>query len=377
MKPIYVFFLLFISGILLADEIHLIDNTVHKCTITNVTSDIVEYKTPENTKEKISRDHVEKIVYDSGKEIEFYDKIFLADGSVIKGKVIKSGEEYLEYNPSGTVPYDKIEVSGIIKIVYDSGKVHNYKKSADTDIIYFKDGTTIKAMGIVINNLKNIEFYNENNIKQFYGLNLIEKIVYRDGRTEYPENMKSDDKKQAVSADKKTSGKSPDSFFEFECGWNGYAGLGARFDYLLFNNVSLNGAAGLGLIWGYRVSGSLRYYLEYPYGLAFSAGVAYNTGGEYKIKMETQDPSSGSTFNEKVTFDLKPVTCINASLLYSVQVNGNNKIYIETGYSYALQKENYTYTTESGRELSDESKNKMKKLAPGGFMYTVGYAFAI
>lgn len=376
MKIIYVLFLLLASSTLLADEIHLVDTTVHKCTIINVTGDSVEYSTQEKPKEKIAREQLEKIVYANGKEIEFYDRFFLADGSIVKGKVIKISDVYLEYNPAGIIPFEKMELSGITKIIYDDGKVQNFKKAADADadMIYFRDGTIARAKGIALT-ANNIEFYNEFNIKQLNRLTLIDKIVYRDGRTEYPES-KSNDVKQTPSAQKGSGDKLTDMFFEFECGWNGYAGLGARFDALLFDNASFNGAAGFGL-WGYRVSGSLRYYLEYPYGLAFSAGVAYNTGSEYEDKIDTQDPGGGATYNEKAKFKFKPVTCINATLVYSFQINGKDKIYIETGYSYAIQKEKYTYTTESGREITSESKKAMDLLAPGGLMITVGYAFAI
>jgi hypothetical protein len=263
-------------------------------------------------------------------------------------------------------------MSNVAKIIYDSGKVQSYQKAADTDLIYFKDGRTVKAWNILISDKKNIEYLDEKNNKQFYGLNMIEKIVYKDGRTEYPEKIQHTDK----SSSKTGSGKPVETFLELEWGWNGYAGLGPRVDFFIFNNVSFNGAAGLGL-WGLRLSGAFRYYIEYPYGLAFSAGVAYNNGGESKMDLDTEDPDNGNIYSEKVKLKLKPVTCINASILYSIKVNGNDKIYIETGYSYALQKDKYSYTTESGRPLSDKSEDIIDLYAPGGFMIAAGYAFAL
>lgn len=368
----FLFIILSITSPLLADEIYLVNNSVDKGTIINITGDFIEYKTPKKTSVKISRQEVEKIRYTDGREFEFYDKIYLTDNSVTKGRVIKAGDDFLEYNPVGSIPYDRVEISKIDKVVYDSGKIQNYRKAVETDLIYFKDGRIVKARDIVISNGKNIEFYDERNIKLYYGLNMIEKIVYKDGRTEYTDKTLQGN---TLNSDKGEQGKPVEGFFEFEWGWNGYVGLGARLDYPIFDHVSINGGVGLGL-WGYRLSGAIRFYPEYPYGWAFSAGFAYNTGEKYKEKLTTQDPMDDDTFNEKVKYTLKPVTCLNASIIYSIQVNGNNRIYFEGGYSYAFKKPEYTYTTESGRKLTDDSKDYFNLRAPGGIILTVGYAFA-
>ncbi len=335
---------------------------------------MLEYTTPEKINEKLSRKQVEKIVYSSGKEIEFYDKVYLKDGAILLGKIIKKNETFVEYNPAGAIPYDRIEISGIIKISYDDGREENFIKSDITDLIYFTDGKIVKASGIIINQI-NVEFLDENKSKQFYGRNMIDKVIYKDGKTVYMTDTNQGESTKDISAVTKSVYNASKTFLEFESGWNGYSGTGMRLDYLLIGNFSINASTGLGL-WGYRVSGNLRYYVEYPFGLAFSLGSAYNTGGPYEDKMEVQDPSDGDVRNEKVKFDLKPVTCINASILYSFQVNESDRFYIETGYSYALQKENYTYESETGFELSETSIDVMNFLYPGGFIISAGYAIA-
>jgi hypothetical protein len=365
--------LLLIALPLSADEIHLFDNTVRNVTITGVTDAGIEYTSSSGVNEKVSRGQVEKIIYTSGKEIEFYDKIFMKDGSVLKGRVIKKKDGYIEFNPAGEIPYDKIEISGIIKILYEGGATDLFTKTADADLIYFKDGKIIKGSRIVLND-KDVEYYDENNNRHFYGRKMIEKIIYKDGKTVYLDRTASGTAGKDTPGESKTGDSQVNSFIELELGWNGYAGAGLRFDYLLGRDFTLNGAAGVGL-WGYRLSGALRYYLEYPYGLAFSLGAAVNTGGPLEVEMETQD-SGGGIYTEKVEFDCKPVVCINGSILFSFQVNGNDRIYIETGYSYALQKKKYTYKTDSGRELTDESKDVMDFISPGGFMISAGYAVA-
>lgn len=377
MKFFYIILLIFISSAVLADEIHISDNTVRKVTIKNVTADTIEYIASNEGVDKISRSLVDKIVYGGGKEIEFYDRIFINDGTVYKGKIIRKNEGYIEYNPSGPIPYDRIENSAILKIVYDDGRIESFTKSADSDIIYFKNGEVVKGGSVEIT-AEYVEFYDEKNRKQTYGRSMIEKIVFKDGKTVYMENIipqkeQKDRKGTAVKKPKKD--KTYRYYLEAESGWNGYTGIiGARFDYLFFNNFSINAAAGLGM-WGSRYSGAFRYYLEYPYGLAFSLGVSHNLGGTFEYDDQTQD-SGGNIYNEKVKYKCKPVTCINGSVLYSFHVNGRNRIYIETGYSYALQKNKYTYTTASGRELSRDSKQTMDVMAPGGFMISAGYAFA-
>ncbi len=375
MKNIFVIIgLMFITLPIFADQIYLTDNTVQTVTIKSVNDKNIEFTTSDNEIKKLPREQLEKIIYSSGKEIEFYDKIYMKDGTLLKGRVIKKGSEYIEYNPAGEIPFEKIKVSKITKIIYENGTAESSNGSAITDMIYFKDGKTVKASGIIINK-KDVEFNDENNNRQVYGRSMIEKIIY-DGKTLYMDDRNSESSAENITELNGTDQGSK-SFLEFELGWNGYAGLGLRYDYLLFKNLSLNGAAGLGR-WGLRASGALRYYLEYPYGLAFSLGAAYNTGGYGKLKLETQDTSGANIYKENVKIDYKSVPCINGSILYSYQVNGSDRIYVETGYSYALKKKKYNYNTESGRELTPDGekvlKTNMDVNAPGGVMISVGYA---
>ena len=205
-----------------------------------------------------------------------------------------------------------------------------------------------------------------------YGRDMVLKIVYKNGTVETPEKFKNSAGQTAAGVSLYTG----NMFWEFELGWNGYTGLGARVDYRLIDNFGINAGAGVGL-WGYRFSGALRYYLEYPFGLAFSIGAAYNTGlKSYTYSYETEN-KSGNKIKEDVNFTCKPVTTINATLLYFWRVNGNNRLYIEAGYAYAMQKTKYTYTTASGNSLTTDSKNTEDIIAPGGIILTIGYAFAI
>ncbi len=363
--------ILLLASTVFADEIHLTDNSIIKGSITEVSRDSIVYKTSEDKSASISKEKVEKIVYSNGKEITFYDTIKLKDGTELSGKVIRNSGRFIEYNPAGSIPYDRIETDKVVSIIYENGKIEEIQKAQkDYDEIYLTDGRILKGRNISIQN-KYIEFNNESGIREIYGKNIIDRIVFSTGetRTFKEGNDYSPDGKDKPVYKTDTTG----SFVEFELGWNGYTGSGMRFDYMFLDSFSLNGGIGL-CAWGLRLSGALRYYTEYPYGFAFSLGVAYNTGGKASQKVEVED-SSGNTYNDTIDFTYKPVTTINASILYSWQVNGRDKFYIETGYSYAIQKEKYTYETESGYRLSQESKDLMDTLAPGGVILTVGYAF--
>lgn len=378
MKKLYLLiFLLAVSISLFADDIYLIDNTVQTVTVTDVTKKNIEFIASDKSNRKFQREDVEKIVYSNGTDVEFFDRIYMKDGSILKGKITKKSKEYIGYNPAGNQYFAEMETSGIIKVLYDSGKVENFSKTADTDLVYLKDGKKMKAMEVVIN-LKNVEFYDEENNKQLYTLDMIKKINYG-GKTVYAdESLPAKDKDIIKTND---GIKSLNSFLEIETGMNGYAGTGIRFDLLLRDNISLNGAAGYSL-WGNRISCALRYYPDYPYGLASSLGVSFNTGGNISsMKLNTQDTTGENIYKETIELKANPVACINGSLLYFFNICGNDRIYIETGYSYTLQKGKYSYKTKTGRELTKESEKKLandlKLTAPGGFMISVGYAFAL
>ena len=172
------------------------------------------------------------------------------------------------------------------------------------------------------------------------------------------------------------TGDEVNSFMEIETGWNGYVGTGVRFDIRLIGPLSVNTGFGIGL-WGLRLSGALRLYFSYPYGLALSSGVSFNTGSiKTDVEMETSAPD-GTTRDEDVSLKFKHVTVVNVSALYSWKIGYRKKIYIEAGYGFALKKNRYTYTTESGNRLSDDSKDMMDSWHPGGAIVVIGFALAL
>jgi len=371
-KAVLIMSLIIVTLPLYADDLYLHDNSIIKGEVIEFTAETIRYKTAEGQTAETSKDLVEKIIYSSGKQVEFTDRIFLKDNSVISGKVTGTSGDYTEYNPAGPLLTDRVLTADIIKIVYSSGRVEDLTLKNGIHTIYLTDGRTLKGKDITIKD-KYIEFNNESGIKETYGTSVLDKIVYSNGEIRTFKSAAEPEKTAAKRDAEKPSAPPSGMFLEFEWGWNGYTGLGARFDYMILDDFSLNGGLGVGF-WGYRISGALRYYLDYPYGTAFSLGAAYNSGGELKSDYDTTD-SSGNVTTEKVTFDLKPVLCINATVLYSFMVNGKDKIYIEAGYSYAIQDKKYSYKTDNNAKLTEESEDIMDIMAPGGIILTVGYAF--
>jgi 3-phenylpropionate/cinnamic acid dioxygenase small subunit len=56
-------------------------------------------------------------------------------------------------------------------------------------------------------------------------------------------------------------------------------------------------------------------------------------------------------------------------------VNEKDRIYLEAGYSYAVQDKKYSYKSRSNATLTEESEDIMDIMAPGGVILTAGYAF--
>ncbi len=242
------------------------------------------------------------------------DSIYLNDGTVVKGKVIRITDKYIEYDPEGDRPYDFFPRGQISKIVYDDGREELLSETAGN-----KNAVKGKS------------------VRGYKGTNL---------------------------------------FLEIEWGWNGYVGFGPRIDWRIFDSVSVNAGAGIGL-WGERVAGGLRYYMNYPYGLAVGLGAGYNTGGNLDITLRTVDTTTGVEQSETVKLDLKPSAVVNATLLYSWKLGPVGKLYIEAGYGFPVKEYRYRYSTKSSNTLTSDSKDFINTISPGGVILSLGYAFAL
>jgi hypothetical protein len=181
---------------------------------------------------------------------------------------------------------------------------------------------------------------------------------------------------------------------EGELGWNGYVGFGTRIDYRLLKHISVNTGFGLGY-WGVKIAGGLRYYWDYPFGLAFGLGATYNSAWIFGYDDASQNEpyvtysdKSGNVHEGYVKIERNQVTVINFTLLYSKMLGlgpkgyGAIKLFVETGYAYPTTKPKYEIKANKDSDpnndivIKDSSFNKyMKMTKPGGFILTIGVGF--
>lgn len=254
----------------------------------------------------------------------FADEIHYLDGTVAKGKIIQVTPNAIEYSETGGRPLVVAERSRLFKIVYD-------------------DGSTVMIM--------------KKDSEESSSVRSTQAPAESDGR-----------KLEYSRSDSRFS-------IAIESGWNGYCGLfGGRIDYAFTDSLSINGGLGLGL-WMYRLSAGMRWYANYPYGLALGIGVAYNTGSNEEMKQKGKvETSYGTTFQDNIYIKEKPVTTLNFTLAYNFRM-GSNILYVETGYAVPLNSKKYTYRTDTGNKMTKEEKDAFDIMAPGGIMLSVGYAF--
>ena len=113
---------LLLSSVIFADEIRLKDSSVIRCEIIQVTDNNIEYREPGGRPFlTVSRDLVREIVYDDGRTEQItqnkkYDKIYLKDGQVIEGKVIKVTQDVIIYTGWDSDKKEALVRENVVKI---------------------------------------------------------------------------------------------------------------------------------------------------------------------------------------------------------------------------------------------------------------------
>jgi len=134
------------------DKIKLLNQGSFVCVIVNIGPEFVSY-TQEETKDevfKIEVSKIEKIVFESGREVSYNqettdfnasiteDKIYKKNQDVIICKVVEIGEEYVKYTQEDTRELVfQIDVMRVTKIVFSSGKEMSFiEKITDPELYY-------------------------------------------------------------------------------------------------------------------------------------------------------------------------------------------------------------------------------------------------
>ncbi len=155
-----------------ADEIYLKNGTVIKGRVLRVTTSALEYDPDGEIPFKIiDRDLLKKIVYSDGGEVVFEkrsdfvmnilrqeidDVIYLTDGRVVKGKVVKLSDSIVEYVPSDRDRISILKRKDIEKIEYGTGGRVTFVKPFDKEDASYKQGYPVVGLSVGTPGLLNI-----------------------------------------------------------------------------------------------------------------------------------------------------------------------------------------------------------------------------
>jgi hypothetical protein len=172
--------------------------------------------------------------------------------------------------------------------------------------------------------------------------------------------------------DKKAITYHPKFFIGPGHGINAYTGLlGLTAEFPVDDHFTMFFSGGIGS-WGYKAGGGAAVYpVKINNGPSFSLGYVWVSGiRNYTVQLET---ITGEP--EYVTLELKPLGNIQLLFNYNIPAGGSRKMTIGTGYSVKLHKN--VYNIMSGHRLSDDGKQMMNLLQPGGLIMSFTYFFGI
>ena len=159
-----------------------------------------------------------------------------------------------------------------------------------------------------------------------------------------------------------------DLYLGLSSGINYFTGmLGPNIEVRAIKNLTFNGGIGIGG-WGYKASGGLRYYINYPAGISFNVGYSWTSGlDEFIYEFELQNGSK-----QDVELNLLSASVVNLSIAYHWKIKQRIRINIETGYSVPTSSKAYEVVTNV--ELSDLSKTTLRIMQPGGLILGIGFS---
>jgi len=166
--------------------------------------------------------------------------------------------------------------------------------------------------------------------------------------------------------------KCPSTLVEISTGTNSNAGVGGiAIDKHIIPALSIAGGVGYST-WGYKCYIGLKAYEKTNHiGYFFSAGMSYNTGiSNYK--------SSETTINnisEPVVLNLLPQLNVFGSVGKYYRLGYKSRFFMSVGYSYSLTNEKINQA--SGSQISNDTYDLYKSLAPGGVSATMGFSFGL
>jgi hypothetical protein len=155
-------------------------------------------------------------------------------------------------------------------------------------------------------------------------------------------------------------------------GINDY-GLGFGLEFPLHNKINGYGNIGVGG-WGYKIGVGLSYFPRMaPFGSSINIGYSYASG---LPDLETELEVSPNNTTQEVLLDLKPVGTINLFYTYSWTLGRRGKFSLSAGYAVPFEEDAYELKTPNV-VLSSTSKQVMRMMQPGGFIFGLKFMFRI
>jgi len=162
----------------------------------------------------------------------------------------------------------------------------------------------------------------------------------------------------------------PGFYLGLGTGVESFSGLiGITGDFRASNNFFIRGGIGLGS-WGGKFSIGVRNESKSGNSIGYGIYLSRATGlNSFTYNMET------TTGKKDVKMELLPGFTINPTISYKWLIHDLHRFFIEAGYAIPLQTD--PWKVADGSELTQDSKNLMHTLAPGGFSIGLGFQFAL
>lgn len=183
-----------------------------------------------------------------------------------------------------------------------------------------------------------------------------------------------------VKEEKKEEISTSKFYIGLASGINNPVGMfGLNIDVPIVDKMAIRAGAGLST-WGYRTNIGIRYEDRLHKGWGFGWSLSHSGGvKDFKMEMDVRRVSSkGVVTNKKeeVLVDFKAVNTVNVVFSYNWIFKKNNRFHLDFGYALRVTPEYFKIQNDS-ITLSDESKNALKVMAPGGVILGLGVVFGL
>lgn len=176
---------------------------------------------------------------------------------------------------------------------------------------------------------------------------------------------------------KSNPSKSPGFYWGINTGMNNFSSvIGLSTTLRLKGKLFLRTGIGTG-IWGSRFAAGFKYDLRhdmrYSKGWSFAVGYGYNKGVKGTSPIKGSNTVAGNTKEVDIEIIQKPVSTLNATLIFNRMKKARKCFTVELGYAVSLQKEPWTIVP--GGIGAEHSRRYIKLAQPGGLVVGVGINF--